>query len=108
MSLFTIAGGKIICRQCHAKSKRTKIQCQAPAMKGKEVCRFHGGLSQGPTTAEGRMRCAVAKTIHGKETRKSREEIRAKLIQLAAIEAIGRSIGMFAVPMRRGTSKKNR
>ena len=95
MSLFTIAGGKIICRQCHAKSKRTKIQCQAPAMRGKEVCRFHGGLSTGPTSIEGRERCAQARTIHGNETRKSRAELSAGLACIASLESLARSIGMI-------------
>ncbi|MDA0630613.1 MAG: HGGxSTG domain-containing protein, partial [Proteobacteria bacterium] len=42
-------------------SKRTRKQCGAPAMRGKRVCRFHGGLSTGPKSAEGRARCAAAK-----------------------------------------------
>ena len=59
--------GCVRCKQCKAKSKRTKQQCRAPAMKGKEVCRTHGGLSTGPKTKEGRARCAAAKTVHGRE-----------------------------------------
>ena len=33
--------------QCKAKSKRTHVQCQANAMKGKNVCYHHGGMSPG-------------------------------------------------------------
>jgi len=60
----------------------TKQQCRAPALKGKEVCRTHGGLSTGPKTKEGRARCAAAKTIHGRETRKIRQERSQKLAEL--------------------------
>ncbi len=72
MQLFSIAAGRIRCAQCQARSKRTHVQCRAPAMRGKRVCRFHGGLSTGPRTDEGRRRCAAAKTVHGTETRKIR------------------------------------
>ena len=34
------AGNKIHCRRCQAMSKRTRLQCGAPAMSGKNVCRF--------------------------------------------------------------------
>ena len=45
-------------------------------MKGKAVCRFHGGKSTGPRTPEGRARCAQAKLIHGRETAAKREQAR--------------------------------
>ena len=70
---LTTAGGKIVCRRCNATSKRTKMQCGGPAMQGKTKCKFHGGLSTGPRTDEGKLRCAQAKTIHGKETRADRQ-----------------------------------
>lgn len=63
--MLITAGGRITCQQCSARSKRTKQQCRAPAMKGKKVCRIHGGLSRGPITEAGRLRCAAAKTKHG-------------------------------------------
>lgn len=106
MPLFTIAGGKITCRQCRAKSKRTQAPCQAPAMKGREVCRFHGGLSTGPTSIEGRERCAQARTIHGHETRKSRAELSAGLACIASLDLLARSIGMITGPKPRGRRPK--
>jgi len=106
MSLFTIAGGKIICRQCRAKSKRTQVQCQAPAMNGKEVCRFHGGLSTGPISIEGRERCAQVRMVHGNETRKSRAELSAGLACIASLEMLARSIGMISGPKPRGRKPK--
>ncbi len=70
---LTTAGGKIVCRRCNAISKRTKVQCGGPAMQGKTKCKFHGGLSTGPRTKQGKLRCAQAKTIHGKDTREDRQ-----------------------------------
>lgn len=67
--MLITAGGKIICRRCNAMSKRTRQQCCAPAIQGKAKCKFHGGLSTGPTSVEGLARCAQAKTIHGHCTR---------------------------------------
>jgi hypothetical protein len=55
-----------------AVSKRTKLQCGGPAMQGKTKCKFHGGLSTGPRTDEGKLRHAQAKTKHGKDTRADR------------------------------------
>lgn len=98
MGFLTTAGGRITCLQCRAKSKRTLLQCRAPAMKGKEVCRFHGGLSTGPTSVEGKRRCASAKTVHGTETRQIRAEVSAGLLRVAILEALGRSVGIFDDP----------
>jgi len=70
------AGGKIVCTRCTAKSKRTKLQCGGPAIKGKTKCKFHGGLCTGPTSEIGMQTCAEAKTVHGKDTRAAREKHR--------------------------------
>jgi hypothetical protein len=71
-------------------------------MGGKAVCRTHGGLSRGPITLEGRARCAAAKTNHGFETRGIRAERRAQLAHLAALEILGRAIGLITGPKTRG------
>ena len=92
---FLTLGGRVLCNQCQARSSRTKKQCRAPAMKGKRVCRTHGGLSTGPKTAEGRARCAQAKTIHGNDTRVARAEHSKKMAEIRNLEAIGFKIGMF-------------
>ena len=50
--------------RCRAKSKRSGLQCRAPAIRGREVCRMHGAgggapkgnknaLKHGEFTAEG-------------------------------------------------------
>ena len=62
-------------------------------MRGKDKCRVHGGLSRGPITADGRARCAAAKTVHGRETRAKREQasraskaVRAASLMLSLLE----------------------
>jgi hypothetical protein len=92
---YTTLGGRVTCTQCNALSKRTRQRCQAPAIKGKTKCRFHGGKSTGAKTAEGRARIAAAHTVHGRETRAIRAERSAKLAELYELEMLGRSIGMF-------------
>lgn len=34
--------------RCHAKSKRSGLQCRAPAVRGHKVCRMHGASSGAP------------------------------------------------------------
>ena len=34
--------------RCAARSKRTKMPCRAPAVRGYRVCRFHGARSGAP------------------------------------------------------------
>ena len=93
---MSTAGGRIICKQCQAMSKRTRLQCKAPAIKGKSVCRTHGGLSSGPKTEQGRQRCAEAKTIHGNETRAKRAERSRKSAELHRLVNLGNAIGLFS------------
>ena len=95
-------GGRVTCQRCQAKSKRTKLQCAAPALKGKRVCKTHGGRSTGPKTEAGRQRCAEAKTIHDHETREARNERSLSMAKLAVLEAVGFSIGLMSGSRTRG------
>jgi hypothetical protein len=95
-------GGRVTCQRCQAKSKRTKLQCAAPALKGKRVCKTHGGRSTGPKTVSGRQRCAEAKTIHGRETREARTERSLAAARLAVLESIGFAIGLLKGTKTRG------
>ena len=70
----TLFGQEIPAPRCQAQSKRSGQQCRKAAIRGKQVCRIHGGLSTGPRTLQGRKRCAAAKTVHGRETRELREK----------------------------------
>lgn len=95
MNQFFTLGGKVHCNQCQAMSKHSRQQCKKPAMKGKRVCRTHGGASTGPKTPEGRQRCAEAKTTHGNETRKARIERAAAMRRLRALEDLGYALGIM-------------
>ncbi len=99
---LTTLGGRVTCQRCQAKSKRTKLQCAAPALKGKRVCKTHGGRSTGPKTQAGRQRCAEAKTIHGRETREARNERSLGSARLAVLESIGFAIGLLKGTKTRG------
>ncbi len=101
-SYLSTCGGTIRCRRCQAKGKATQQQSKAPAVRGKSVCRVHGGRSTGPRTEEGRQRCAEAKTVHGREKRAIRKTRQASLIRLAGLEALGRAKGFITGPKTRG------
>ena len=64
-------------------------------MKGKRVCRTHGGASTGPKTPEGRQRCAAARTTHGLETREARTERAEAMRRLRALEDLGHALGIM-------------
>ena len=100
-TLITL-GGRVICKRCQAMSKRTKLQCAAPTLKGKRVCKTHGGRSTGPKTESGRQRCAEAKTIHGRETREARTERSLASARLAVLEAVGHKLGFINGKRTRG------
>ena len=100
---LTTLGGRVTCPRCQAKSKRTKLQCGAPALKGKsKVCKTHGGRSTGPKTEAGRQRCAEAKTVHGREARQARNERSLASARLAVLEAVGHRLGFMNGGRTRG------
>ena len=86
------AGGKIACRQCRARSRSTGAQCLKPAMKGKQVCRTHGGASTGPKNKANVGRHFL---VHGEETRAKRAEYRAGMARLKSYAKI------LGIPWRR-------
>jgi hypothetical protein len=53
--------------RCGART-RAGCPCRAPAIRGKQRCRMHGGRSTGPRTAEGLARLRAARTVHGRYT----------------------------------------
>lgn len=107
MSILELAGGRIKCRQCDAKSKRSQQQCRAPAMKGKTKCATHGGKSTGPKTAEGKVRCSEAKTTHGRESRSARESRSIKGAELSALESFCFEKGIMVGVRARGRKSKH-
>ena len=88
-------GGRIRCPRCQAKSKRSQQQCRSPAIRGKRVCRIHGGRSTGPRTQQGRNLCGAAKTLHGRETRAIRAKRQQALAELKLLERVGRGAGFM-------------
>jgi len=87
---IVLAGGKISCNQCTAKSKRSGVQCRAPALKTSKAqkCRVHGGKSTGPKTQDGIQRIRKANMTHGNQTKQAKE-IRVKaLINLAHLQDV--------------------
>jgi hypothetical protein len=101
-STLITAAGAIRCPRCQGLSRRTGVQCGAPAERGRRWCRFHGGRSRGPTTAEGRQRCAEARMTHGQETREQRKERSKASAELAVLEQAGHVFGFCVWPAHQG------
>lgn len=96
MNLLTTLGGRIQCLQCAGTSRRTGQQCRAPALTGKTKCKFHNGPAMGgPKTAEGRQRCAAAKTVTGESTRAIRAEYSRKAAELRELEELGHALALM-------------
>lgn len=53
-------------------SRRTGLQCGAPAEQHSDQCRFHGSRATGPITLDGLQRCAQAKWQVKGDTRMQR------------------------------------
>ena len=70
--MLVTAGGKILCRRCAGTSRRTGLQCGAPAEAHSKKCRFHGSRATGPITLAGLERCAMAKWQGKGESRRER------------------------------------
>lgn len=60
-------------RLCGARTRKG-TPCKAEALPGKKRCKFHGGLSTGPKTLEGRERIAAAQRKRWAEWRLSRSD----------------------------------
>ncbi len=78
------AGGQIRCRRCQGTSRRTGVQCGAPAEQHSEKCRFHGSRATGPTTLEGVHRCAQAKW-RGKSDTRAQRTLNRQAMQLVKV-----------------------
>lgn len=91
------ASGKIRCRRCTGTSSYTKQQCKNPALKKSKTakCKFHGGLSTGPRTQEGKDRIRAAHWKHGEETLEAKTERSEKSIMFRYLNDIGNHVGLF-------------
>ena len=101
---ITLAGGRIHCLRCTAKSVRSGLQCAKPAMKSSRTqrCSHHGGWATGPKTAAGRQRIAQAHTIHGESTKAARLEYSKTSAHLSMLEDCLYVLGLTAEPRIRG------
>ena len=68
--------------RCTATSKRTRLRCQAPAVTGWAVCRFHGAGGGAPT---GRQNGAYRHGLHTVEGETLRSTTR-ELMRMARAE----------------------
>lgn len=105
---ITLAGGRIRCLRCTAKSVRSGLQCAKPAMKSSRTqkCSHHGGWATGPKTAAGRQRIAQAHTIHGESTKAARQEYSHDSAKLSMLEDCIHVLDMTEAKRRQG-SKAN-
>ena len=101
---ITLAGGRIRCLRCSAKSVRSGLQCAKPAMKSSRTqkCSHHGGRSTGAKTAAGRQRVAQANTKHGESTKAVRSENSTASARLSMLEDCLYVLGLTAEPRIRG------
>ena len=88
--LLVTCAGKISCNRCQGTSRRTKLQCGAPALKTSKTqkCKFHGGASTGARTIEGRQKISASLLVHGRETNAVRAERQLKTLELRQLEDI--------------------
>jgi hypothetical protein len=61
---------------CEAISKQSKQRCKNFSTKDKRVCRFHGGLSTGVKTPEGKLKQKMASWKNGMRSKEALEEAR--------------------------------
>ena len=101
---ITLAGGRIRCLRCTARSVRSGEQCAKPAMKSSKTqkCTHHGGRSKGATTAEGKQRVIDANLTHGQSTRAARAEHSEVSARLSMLEDCMYLLGMTTAPRIRG------
>ncbi|MEN9832862.1 MAG: hypothetical protein RL753_16 [Bacteroidota bacterium] len=77
-------------KRCHAKSKRSGLQCLNPAAYGMPVCRFHG--ARRPETI---LRGASHPLyVHGQETTEARTARREALVRIRNLMQVMYSLGI--------------
>jgi hypothetical protein len=59
-----------MCVRCQARNRKG-AQCGKAAIRGKSVCRNHGGLSCGPVSESGKDQVRSAHWVHGRRSQDS-------------------------------------
>ena len=91
--------------QCKAIAKRTGKQCQAPAIKGKDKCRVHGGMTPVKHGLYSKYPEAVAgEHIRAAEETELKETLRQTAGLLAAILSRWTEQGVFFVTRQKGNA----
>ena len=110
VSILLLAGGRITCLRCTAKSKRSGEQCKKPALKTSRTqkCQLHGGRSRGPVTAEGKARSALANYRTGEYTQATIDHLDRSRALLRLLEDATHLLGMVPTdsPRTRGRPPK--
>jgi hypothetical protein len=75
-------------------------------MKGKKVCRTHGGKSTGPRTEQGKANSAKANLKNGKYTKQAQTEHSEASAQLSQLEDAMYLLGMSDAPRCTGRKAK--
>jgi hypothetical protein len=88
---LSLAGGRINCLRCTAKSVRSGNQCLKPALKSSRTqkCGHHGGRNKGPVTEAGKARSAAAHIKTGEFAKQSIRERSQKLAEMMNLEEQG-------------------
>jgi hypothetical protein len=106
--LLITAGGRVVCVRCAARSKRSKLQCGRPAMRGRTTCNFHSGKgNSGAKTPAGRAKSIAAHTTHGQTSRAAREAHARASARLLQLEDSMQVLGM-TTDARRSPGRKPR
>ena len=102
---ITLAGGRIRCLRCTAKSVRSGLQCAKPAMKSirTQKCTHHGGRSKGATTLEGKQRIIDAHLKHGESTLLAKAEYSYDSANLSMLEDCLHVLEMTNAKRRQGS-----
>lgn len=82
-------------RRCKAKARSTQKRCRHVAKRGKLVCKFHGALSSGPKTVQGKANSGKNLRIRGCEGVSKRERDRAKARWFHDIERLSKQLGFM-------------
>ena len=93
----TLAGGRIRCLRCMAKSVRSGEQCGKPAMRSSKTqkCTHHGGRPHSPEVLR---RISEANTLHGESTKAAKEQHRQDAVHILHLEDAVRVLKMGEGP----------
>ena len=98
---ITLAGGRITCLRCTAKSNRTGGQCEKPALKVSRTqkCGHHGGR---PHSVKVLQCISEANTVHGEASKAAKQKYRDESALIHELEDALYVLKMASGPRTRG------